>query len=79
MNSQAFASPSAVTVAGRAFAGALTVIAGIGQSIWDSLAALGQQRARSELVQLADKLARTDPEQAARVRAAARRNWYGDV
>ena len=31
------------------------------------------------LLRMADGLARTDPEQAARLRAAARRNWYGDV
>jgi hypothetical protein len=79
MNSQTFASPSVGMVAGRAFAGVLTVIAGIGQSVWDSLAALGQQRARNELLRMADGFARTDPEQAARLRVAARRNWYGDV
>jgi hypothetical protein len=79
MNSQSFASPSVGLVAGRALAGVLAVVAGIAQSVWDVLGALGQQRARNELLRMADGLARTDPEQAARLRAAARRNWYGEA
>lgn len=43
------------------------------------LGAVSQSRARAELLRMADFQAASQPEFAARLRGAARRNWYGEA
>ena len=79
MNSQTFASPSIGLLAGRALAGAMAVASRVGRSTWDWLGYLGQARARSELLRMAQSCGDTRPELAAQLRAAAQRNWFGEA
>jgi hypothetical protein len=75
MSTQTFGHPSygsltrAVTALPRAIATA----------IFDSLSWLSPQKAREELLRLADSRAKSDPQFAARLRKAATANWYGDA
>ena len=78
MNSQTFANPSMGLLAGRALASAVAVATRIGRSTWNWLGMFGQERARGELLRMANGCADTRPELAAQLRAAARRNWFGE-
>jgi len=74
MHTQTFGRPASSGLSGianavaSAFAPVLTV-----------LGALSQSRARAELLQLAAQREATQPEFAAQLRRAARRNWYGEA
>jgi hypothetical protein len=57
----------------------VNAIAGAFAPVWTVLSAMGQSRARAELLRLADQHAHTRPELAAQLRAAAARNWYGEA
>ncbi len=74
MSSRTFVYPSL----GRAWVKAMAAASRIGQVVWDWLGYLGQARARSELLRMAENCADSRPELAARLRAAAQRNWFGE-
>jgi hypothetical protein len=78
MNSQTFVNPSIGLLVGRALASAMAFASRIGRSTWDWLGVLGRERARSELLRMAESHAATQPALAAQLRAAAQRNWFGE-
>lgn len=51
----------------------------IASTVAESLSWLSPRKAREELLSLADARAKTDPAFAARVRKAARANWFGEA
>jgi len=57
----------------------VNTIAGAFAPVWTVLGAMGQSRARAELLRLADLHAATRPDLAKQLRTAARRNWYGEA
>jgi hypothetical protein len=59
--------------------GIVNAIVGAFAPVWTVLGAMGQNRARAELLRLADQHAGTRPELAAQLRGAANRNWYGEA
>jgi hypothetical protein len=75
MTTQTFASPSFGSLA-RTIAALPVVIA---SAVADSISWFSPQRARAELLRMADSHARTDPAYAARLRKAATANWYGEA
>ena len=79
MNSRTFATPSVGMIAGRAMTQFGAAVADIGRSIWRVLEAMGESRARGELQRMADTYARAQPELAAQLRSASRRNWFGEA
>jgi hypothetical protein len=64
---------------GSGFSGITQAIAGAFAPVWSVLEAMGQSRARAELLRMADLHAASRPELAKQLRTAARRNWYGEA
>ena len=79
MNSRTFASPSIGMLAARATSQFASAAADAGRSVWTFFGQLGESRARNELTRMADSYALTQPELAAQLRAASRRNWFGEA
>jgi hypothetical protein len=49
----------------------------LGQAVWQFLQAVGEIRAREEMLAVAHSIAPSRPELAARLRRAARESWAG--
>jgi hypothetical protein len=64
---------------GIGLSGITNAIAGAFAPVWNVLQAMGQSRARAELLRMADMHAGTRPELAKQLRTAARGNWYGEA
>jgi len=75
MTTQTFANPSF----GSVLRSTTALPRAIASAVADSLSWLNPQKAREELLQLADARAKTDPVFAARLRKAATANWYGEA
>lgn len=75
MTTQTFAYPSFGSTLRSAAALPLRIAA----AVVDSLSWLSPQKARAELMRMANARAQTDPELAARLRKAATANWYGEA
>jgi len=59
--------------------GITSAIAGAFAPVLTVLGAVSQSRARAELMRMADIHASRQPELAAQLRGAARRNWFGEA
>lgn len=75
MTTQTFGNPSYGSLS-RSLAALPRTIA---TAVVDSVSWLSPQKARAELLSLADSRAKTDPQFAARLRKAATANWYGEA
>lgn len=75
MTTQTFAYPTL----GSAMRSAAALPLAIASAVADSISWLSPQKARAELLRLADARAKTDPQFAARLRKAATANWYGEA
>lgn len=64
---------------GMGLSGIANAIASAFAPVWTVLGAMGQSRARAELLRLAETHAASRPELAKELRSAARRNWYGEA
>ncbi len=64
---------------GSGLAAITNAIAGAFAPVWTVLGAMGQSRARAELLRLAQTHAASRPELAQQLRNAAKRNWYGEA
>jgi hypothetical protein len=75
MSTQTFAHPPYAAL----MRAVLALPRAIASAVVDSVSWLSPQKARAELLQLADSRAKSDPQFAARLRKAAKANWYGDA
>jgi hypothetical protein len=75
MTTQTFANPTFGSTLRRLAALPLVIVSAVAESIsW-----LNPQKARDELMRMAEARAASDPEQAARLRRVATSNWYGEA
>ena len=75
MSTQTFGHPSY----GSLTRAAMGLPRAVATAVVDSFSWLSPQKARAELLQLADSRQKSDPQFAARLRKAATANWYGDA
>lgn len=75
MTTQTFASPSF----GSVMRSAAALPMAVASAVADSISWLNPQKAREELLRMANSREKSDPEFAARLRKAARANWCGEA